>query len=279
MLEVESPAYTLPATRPGSSAILLPRPLLRPASELARAPRGQLFPLAPHLYSWLERRFAPGEATYLSGPAGAVHGFVSFLLAAVAAAEHTVSLRDGANRFSPYAIAALARRWDVPVEDLLLRIRLARAFTAHQMVTLAETWRDDEVAESIPADLLVAGDPSLLFAEEEVEPYERDALVPYVARCLKDLLRVTNLPLLLVRYSALGDFEWEGGGVPFHEVLTLRPSESGGVLLEAGRARERLEILELAPHQHHLEEYELDPAAAGGGVEPWDGPSLPTAMP
>lgn len=278
MIEVGAaePERLLPT--PGSSAILVPRPLLRPASELAREGRGRLFPLAPHLYGWLERRFAPGEATLLSGPAGDVHGFLSFLLAAVAAAEGQVSLRDGANRFSPYQVAALARRWNVPVGELLDRIRLARAFTAHQMVTLAETWRDDEVGEATPADLLVAGDPALLFAEEDVEPYERAALLPHVARCLKRLLASTGKPLLIVRYSDQGDFPWEEAGVSTHEHLRLVPGEAG-VRLEAPRDRETLELLELAPHQHHLEEYETDPAAAGGGVEPWDGPSLPTATP
>ncbi|MCI4342315.1 MAG: hypothetical protein L3K11_08110 [Thermoplasmata archaeon] len=279
MIEVEPVEHELSLVRPGSSAILLPRPLLRPASELPRGSPGHLFPLAPHLYGWLERRFAPGAATLLSGPSESVHGFLTFLLAAVAAAERQVSLRDGANRFSPYAIAALGRRWEVPVDELLDRIRLARAFTAHQMVTLAESWRDDEVGEAAPADLLVAGDPALLFAEEDVEPYERAALLPHVARCLRDLLRSTERPLLIVRYSSAGDFPWEEAGVPAHEILRLRPSETGGVLLSALRARERLELLALAPHQHHLEEYETDPAAAGGGVEPWDGPSLPTAMP
>jgi hypothetical protein len=279
MIEVEPVDVGQLLPVPGSSAILLPRPLLRPASELVREGRGRLFPLAPHLYGWLERRFAPGQATLLTGPAGDVHGFLSFLLAAVAAAEGQVSLRDGANRFSPYQIAALARRWNVPVGELLDRIRLARAFTAHQMVTLAETWRDDEVGEATPADLLVAGDPALLFAEEDVEPYERAALLPHVARCLTGLLRSTGRPLLLVRYSAQGDFPWEEAGLPVHEHLRLVPGLSGGVRLEAPRDRERLELLALEPHQHHLEEYETDPAAAGGGVEPWDGPSLPTATP
>ncbi len=43
---------------------------------------------------------------------------------------------DGANRFNPYSVSSFARKILIPPEDLLHRIRIARAFTCYQMATL-----------------------------------------------------------------------------------------------------------------------------------------------
>ena len=43
---------------------------------------------------------------------------------------------DGANRFNPYIVSSFARKILIPPEDLLHRIRIARAFTCYQMATL-----------------------------------------------------------------------------------------------------------------------------------------------
>ncbi|MCI4348973.1 MAG: hypothetical protein L3J93_01975 [Thermoplasmata archaeon] len=258
--------------------ILLPRPLLYPASRIAQAERGRLFPSSPGIFRWLEPKFVPGRATHLRGPPALVSGFLSFLLAAIAAAEGTVSVRDGANRFAPYTIAALGRLWKVSADELLDRIRIARAFTAHQMVTLLETWADDEVGEAVPADLLVAADPSALLEQEEVLDYERAALRPYLARRLGQFARALHRPLLLVRYGPDDGIPWEEHGLPTGATLRLVPHGPGSVRVEAGATEESLELVALAPHQRHLEAYETDPAAYGG-IERWDGPSLPTATP
>jgi hypothetical protein len=280
MMGVEDGTVEIPGREFGGgealpSPILLPRLCLRPASTLSRAEPGRLFPVLPSIFHWLETRFTPGRATRLVGPADLVPGFLSFLLAAVATAERTVTLRDGANRCAPYAIAALGRRWGAVPEELLGRIRLARAFTAHQMVTMIETWVDDEIAEAVPADLWVASDPALLFDEEDVLPYERAALVPHLARRLDQIVRSVHRPLLLIEGASEPAFPWETEGLPVHECLRLERRPEGGVLLRAERARDALELVALAPHQHHMEEYDDDPVR--GGVVRWDGPSLPTA--
>lgn len=267
----------LPGTDVAPPPILLPEPLLAPASRLAGTRRDRLFPVAPGLFRWLERRFLPGRATRLEGPTPLVAGVTSFLIAAVAATGGTVSLRDGANRFAPYTLAALGRRWEVPADELLDRVRLARAFTAHQMVTLLETWADDEVAEPVPADLLVAGDPATLLEQEEVLDYERAALLPYVAGRLGRLAATLHRPLLLVRYGAPEPFDWGAHGLALHETLTLAPTGRGATVT-AARDGARIELVALAPHQRHLEEYEGDPAAPGG-IERWDGPFPRTATP
>jgi hypothetical protein len=256
-------------------------PELRSAAEFAVPHEGSPFLFRPGLLGWIAPRLVPGAATRLTGPAAETSALLSFLLASAAAAGRTVSLRDGANRFSPYTIARIGRRWEPPPGGLLTRIRLARAFTAHQMVTLAENWAEDEAGAAPPADLLVASDPTALFAsEEEVEPYERAALLPHLARCLRRLLAATRRPLLLVEYT--GSPGLPGGeGLPLHETIRLRPrAGAGGAWLEAREAGDRIELLPIPAHQRHLEEFADDGIAAdrtGGRIDRWDVPFPPTA--
>jgi hypothetical protein len=49
-----------------------------------------------------------------------------------------VIVLDGANRFNPYTISSFAKKSLISPENLLKRIRIARAFTCYQMVTLIE---------------------------------------------------------------------------------------------------------------------------------------------
>jgi hypothetical protein len=259
-----------------------PEIALRPADGLTATRTGPLFRFQPGINRWMERWFAPGAATRLTGPPAWTVHLTSYLLAAAAAAGRVVSLREGANRFEPYTIARIGRRWATPTEDLLDRIRVARAFTAHQMVTLAETWADDEAVAPEAADLLVAGDPAAPFAsEEEVEPYERTALLPHLARCLKRLLTATHRPLLLVEYTGGLGLPDDRDGLPIHETIRLQPrAATGGARLLAVRAGETLELLPLAAHQRHLEEFDgLPEGLSGGGFDRWDAPFPRTAMP
>jgi hypothetical protein len=267
-----------PDLGPSDAEELAFAPELVSAAELALPREGSPFLFRPGLLAWVAPRLLPGAATRLAGPAAPTAALLSFLLAATAAAGRTVSLREGANRFSPYTIAHIGRRWEAPPGGLLPRIRLARAFTAHQMVTLAETWADDEAGAAVPADLLVASDPSALFAsEEEVEPYERAALLPHLARCLGRLLAATRLPLLLVEYT--GSPGLPGGAFPVHETLRLRPRAGpGGAYLEAAGTRERIELLPIPAHQRHLEEFAEGPERlTEGRIDRWDVPFPPTA--
>jgi len=49
-----------------------------------------------------------------------------------------VIVLDGANRFNPYITSSFARKVLIPPEEILKRIRIARAFTCYQMATLME---------------------------------------------------------------------------------------------------------------------------------------------
>jgi hypothetical protein len=63
-------------------------------------------------------------------------GISSYVAGWMAGRGIDVILLDGANRFNPYVVSSFARNVLIPPEKLLRRIRIARAFTCHQMATL-----------------------------------------------------------------------------------------------------------------------------------------------
>ncbi len=273
-------AGSLSPPLPGS--FLFPRPELRPASELLARERDRqrLFPSAPALFPWLERAFAPGKVTALVGPPTLVSGFLPFLLATVASHGGEVSLREGSNRFSPYSVGALARRWGVDPEEVLGRVRLARAFTAHQMVSLVETWSDVLLSRTVLPSLLVVSDPTLLCQDAEVPPDESVALQMHMAEVLGRVARSLRRPLLVTQERTGGRLVFPGLarlGPPVHETLRLLHGPDGVVRLTAQERAESLTLLALPPHQRHLEEFDADvPAAASSDrferpseVTPW----------
>ena len=154
-----------------------------------------LLPSSPALFPWLARRFAPGEATLWVGPRPAVEPILELLYAGNAAAHGRVSLLEGANRFHPYRIGELGRSLGVDATETLRRIRLARAFTAYQMVALVDGWAAE--ARRHPPTLLIGHDLPALFADDEVPAEERTALLRHIAHALAPLLREVRVPLLL----------------------------------------------------------------------------------
>jgi Rad51 len=80
---------------------------------------------------------------------------------------------DAANRFDPYQLVREASRHNLPPQEALLQVRVARAFTSHQLVRLLQ--------ETFPASLesgslvLVLG-PVSLFYDEQVPLPERRRL-------------------------------------------------------------------------------------------------------
>lgn len=102
-----------------------------------------------------------------------------------------IRLVEGANRFDPYAVARTARLRGVDPRALLRRIALARAFTAHQLVTMIE-------GIEVPAGgcVVVTGVVGL-FSDEHIPPEEIRRLFP---RALDALARLVaeGVPVLVV---------------------------------------------------------------------------------
>jgi hypothetical protein len=290
MAATPSIATTFPASPywDPSSALIpragIPRPLgpeFRPGQLGGSRPEDRIFPEAPAIYPWLEAAFRPGYATALVGPRALVPRFLPFLMASVVATGHEISLREGANRFSPYAVAAMGRHLGLPAPDALQRIRLARAFTAYQMVSLVEGWIDTLAAADPVPGLLIVSDPGALFEAPEVSPEERVALLRHIAVLLKRLAKAADRPLLVTHEGTSLDLPgWPEAGPALHETLRLSPGPKGSTFLLAERRAASVELVASPTLQHRLEEYS-DPsegASAGWEGASWGGPYPHTVM-
>jgi len=250
---------TLPV--PGIRARLAPRPRVR-----RRLP---CLPSAPALFPWLAARLTPAEATIWCGPRIAVEPILEMLYAGNALARGRLSLLEGANRFHPYRVGELGRSLGVDAEETLRRIRLARAFTAYQMVALVDAWARE--ARRHPPTLLVGHDLPTLFLDGEVPAEEREALLAHVARTLRDLLHDVPVPLLLTcgpgvleRFTGLAE-----EGPRWADLVYF---ERGPTALRARTLRDdaRLHLVPRPAGQRGIEEFGDRPAAEE--VIAWDVP-------
>ena len=259
------------ASRLSSPSVPSVRPKLAPHPRRARTT--PLLPTEPALFPWLARRFAPGEATVWTGPSVAVEPVLELLYAGSAQVRGRVSLLEGANRFHPYRIGELGRAFGVDAAETLRRIRLARAFTAYQMVALVDGWAR-EVRRRAPT-LLVGHDLPALFADAEIPDDERSALLGHIARTLATLVREVRLPLLLTlspdgfaRFRALAD-----EGPPWSDLVTFARGP-GTLRLRALRDDSRVALVPRPPGQTGMEQFGGEFAEE---VIAWDVPPRRTA--
>jgi Rad51 len=242
-------------TRPAGATEEAAAPRLRFAPRSRRRSSGRaLLPSEPALFPWLARRFAPGEATLWTGARVAVEPILELLYAGSARARGQVSLLEGANRFHPYRVGELGRSLGVDATETLHRLRLARAFTAYQMVALVDGWAAE--ARRHPPTLLVAHDLPALFAADEIPDDERAALLRHVARTLRALTESVHVPLLVTLDP--GGFERFPGlaedGPRWCDYLSFvrRP---GTLSVRALRDDARLAFVPRPAGQHGIEEF------------------------
>jgi len=248
------------------------RPTARPRAIRPSRRARPLLPDAPALFPWLSARFSDGEATLWSGPPGVTEVLLRDVFAGVAAAGGRVSLLEGANRFDPYRVVERGRALGVPPDELLERIRLARAFTVHQMVALADGWAA-EVRRHRPT-LLVAHELPALFDDPDVDPEERAPLLAAAAEGLRRAAESVRLPLLVTSARGLPGFPGLAERGPrLFDFLRLRPAP-GRVVLTSHRVRDRLALVARPDGQVGLEAFGAAPR--GEEVIRWDAPSRPT---
>ena len=89
---------------------------------------------------------------------------------------------DGANRFDPYIVSSFARKILIPPEDLLHRIRIARAFTCYQMATLmgeklAPLLMEENMMARAQKPLVILLGPLNTFLDEDVPEREVSPLL------------------------------------------------------------------------------------------------------
>lgn len=249
-----------------------PRPVYGPPAPPRAARSRRVLPSSPPLFDWLDRRLSPGEATLWVGPASATEPLLELVYAASVSAGGRVSLLEGTNRFHPYRVGETGRALGLDPDRLLARIRLARAFTAYQLVALVDAW-SSEVRRRRPS-LLVAHEPSTLFLTDEVPEEERAPLLCHVARTLGEVARAARCPLLLTVTGGFARFPGlQEHGPRWFDFVRLTP-RAGGLRLEAYRDGSRLAIVPRAPGQTGLEEY-ADPGSEE--VTAWAAPFRRTA--
>jgi hypothetical protein len=258
------------STRFGPAAPVRTRRPARPRAPPRPAPLP--LPDAPAIFPWLAPTLAPGEATVWAGDARVVESMLELLYAGVAARGGRISLLEGSNRFLPYRIGELGRALGADPGELLERIRLARAFTAYQMVAMVDGW-SAEVRAHRPHLLVAHEVPELFHDAEELPIEERRPLLAHVARTLGGLAHRSGVPMLVVLADGLGRFPGLTDGGPRLYDLVRARSGDGGTVLEAYRDGRRLTTVRRPPGQLGLEAFG---APTDREVIAWDGPSRPT---
>ena len=271
--EVEPLAPFLPEVPTSSPLSVRPASWVRRAVRVRRARSRSLLPSEPALFPWLARRFAPGEVTLWVGPGAAVEPVLELLYAGNAVARGRISLLEGANRFHPYRIGELGRAFGIDATRTLEGIRLARAFTAYQMVALVDGWAAE--ARRHPPTLLVGHDLPTLFAADEISPEERTALLGHVARTLALLLRTIHRPLLLTLGpgGAQGFPGLADEGPRWSDLVTFARGPAT-LRLRALRDDHRLTLVPRPPGQRGLDEFG---GTSAEEVIAWDVPPRPIA--
>jgi hypothetical protein len=134
----------------------------------------------------------PGRAALLWGKS--VRSLGAAAAAWAVARGGRVLALDAANAFDPYRLVREARRRGVPAREALTRVRVARAFTCHQLLRLVE---EELAAELAPRSLVLVLGPVSLFYDEQVPLAERRRLW----QSLVDALAAVKLrhPLLLLQ--------------------------------------------------------------------------------
>jgi hypothetical protein len=104
----------------------------------------------------------------------------AYLISRLALQGKSITLLDAAQAFNPYWVARSGRYVGAQARPLLERIRLSRAFTCHQLVTL--------ICEILPCQkqqesLFILG-PCLLFYDDQVNLKERQILFQQIVRSL-----------------------------------------------------------------------------------------------
>jgi len=274
---LEEETLPVPFPPPEETRVRPPRfpARFRLAPRLHRVRSAVGLPSSPALFPWLARRFAPGQLTLWTGARAALDPVLELLYAGNALGRGRISLLEGSNRFNPYRLGEVGRGLGVDAAEVLRRIRLARSFTAYQMVALVDAWSAE--ARRHPPTLLVGHDLPAAFSIDDVPEDERAALLRHVAGRLRDLAESLRVPLLLTldpsgatSFPGLGD-----AGPPWCDLVTFSRGP-GALRLRALRDDARLALVARPPGQHGIEEFG---GGAVGEVIAWDAPSRRTARP
>lgn len=250
----EEGPFVGPMPRPSEPAEPLPSSVRVSKGRTAR--RSPTLPGSPPLVRWLGRHMAPGEATVWVGSHSTLDPILELFYAGVARSGGRLSLIEGANRFQPYRIGETGRSLGADPGRLLDRIRLARAFTAYQLVALVDGWASE--ARRRRPSVLVGHDLPMLFETDEVPVEERAPLLTHVAETLRATLRAVPVPMLLTLGRGFSQFPGLTDRGPRLFDLVRAEERRGRLRLEALRDGARLSVVPRPAGQWGLEEFVPD---------------------
>jgi len=274
-LEEETAAlpFPLPLPLPGPEPETTPpRPPAARRVRPADAGAGPALPTTPAWLGWFARRLSPGEATLLFGPAEPVERLLELFYAGSAAAGGRLSLIEGANRFPAYRIAERGRAFGIAPETVLKRVRLARAFTAYQLVALVDGWAR-EIRRTRPT-WLVGHELPALFYDDDLPEAEREPLLAHVAATLRTVAETSRRPLLLTGAGGFGRFPGLRAHGPRCFDLWRVAAAPHRLVVDGYRDGGRLTLVTRRPGQLGLEAF--DAPGAREEVIAWDARCRPT---
>jgi len=102
-------------------------------------------------------------------------GLAVYLSAFAASLEFKVLVADGANAFDPYVVTKFARKEGLPLDELLKKIFVARAFTCHQLATLIRERLEPMILPGTSSLVILLG-PCTMFFDEDVPGEEATLL-------------------------------------------------------------------------------------------------------
>lgn len=102
---------------------------------------------------------------------------------------------DGGNNFRLYKVSRLARLYGLRPRDVLQRIFISRAFTAHQMTSIVLEKLEETVAES-NAKLVILSDFEELYLDKDVRPDESKEVFSQVTSYLASFAEQNSIIIL-----------------------------------------------------------------------------------
>lgn len=144
----------------------------------------------------LLRSLQPGRAALFWGESIRSLGAAACAWAVARGAQ--VLVVDAANVFDPYRLVREALRRGVSPPEALSRVRVARAFTCHQLVRLVQ---EELAGELSPGSLVLVLGPASLFYDEQIPLAERRRLFQNLVETLAAIKARHPLLLLQPRLS------------------------------------------------------------------------------
>ena len=164
---------------------------------------------------------------------------------------------DGGNSIEPYTIASLSKRAGLRADDVLSKIKVARAFTAYQLEAIISD-RLDEVISTCEPTLMVVSCITDLLMDRTV--WEKEAIT-ILSRSLSIIDKITrehNLITILTkrmrpataRALSLNDLLYDAAG----EIIQMRPKKKGIEIQSVNRGL-IMHYLPVPIHQTTLDEF------------------------